>query len=86
MSENYPAQILKENVVHWIETPPLDVKDIVPPKVINDASRILKRQKQRWSDWSHVPTCVNLDIFTVLTTFTLASQNSIFPPRIKGKN
>ena len=46
MSENYPAQILKENVVHWIKILPLDVKDIVPPKVINDALRILKRQKQ----------------------------------------
>ena len=46
MNGNYPAQILKEKVVHWIKTPPLDVKDIAPPKVINDASRILKRQKQ----------------------------------------
>ena len=45
MSGNYPAQILKENVVHWIKTPPLDVKDTAPPKVINDASRISKRQK-----------------------------------------
>ena len=50
MSENYPTQILKENVVHWIETPPLDVKDIAPPKVINEASRISKRQKQWWKD------------------------------------
>ena len=46
MSGNYPAQILKENVVRWIKIPPLDVKDTVLPKVINDASRILKRQKQ----------------------------------------
>ena len=46
MSEIYPAQILKENVVRWIKTPPLDAKDTAPPKVINDASRILKRQKQ----------------------------------------
>ena len=46
MSGSYPAQILKENVVHWIKTHPLDVKDIAPPKVINDASRILKHQKQ----------------------------------------
>ena len=50
MSGNYPAQILKENVVRWIKTPPLDVKDIAPPKVINDASRISKRQKQWWND------------------------------------
>ena len=78
MSRSSLAQILKENVVHWIKIHSLDVKDTVPPKVINDASQILKRQKQWWNDWSHVPTCVNLDIFTVLTTVTLASQNSIF--------
>ena len=46
MSGNYPAQILKENVVRWIKTPPLDAKDTVPPKKINDALRILKRQNQ----------------------------------------
>ena len=46
MSGNYPAQILKENAVHWIKTPPLDAKDTAPPKVINDASRIPKCQKQ----------------------------------------
>ena len=46
MSGNYPTQILKENVVRWIKIPPLDVKDTAPPKVINDASRILKR----WSN------------------------------------
>ena len=50
MSGIYPAQILKENVVHWIKNPPLDAKDTVPPKVINDASRIPKRQKQWWND------------------------------------
>ena len=38
MSGNYPAQILKENAVHWIKTPPLDAKDTAPPKVINYAS------------------------------------------------
>ena len=86
MSGSYPAQILKENVVRWIKTHPLDVKDTAPPKVINDALRIPKHQKQWWNDWSHIPTCVNLDIFTVLTTVTLASQNSIFSLRIKGKN
>ena len=78
MSRSYPAQILKEYVVCWIKIHSLDVKDTVLPKVINDTSRILKRQKQWWNDWSHVPTCVNLDIFTVLTTVTLGSQNSIF--------
>ena len=46
MSGSYPAQILKENVVRWIKTPPLDAKDTVPPKEINDASRIPKHQKQ----------------------------------------
>ena len=46
MSGNYPAQILKENVVRWIKTPLLNAKDIALPKVINDASRIPKRQKQ----------------------------------------
>ena len=45
MSGIYPAQILKENVVRWIKTSPLDAKDTAPPKVINDASRIPKRQK-----------------------------------------
>ena len=42
----YPAQTLKENVVHWIKISPLDAKDTAPPGIINDASRILKRQKQ----------------------------------------
>ena len=86
MSGIYPAQILKENVVRWIKIPPLDVKDTALPKVINDASRIPKRQKQWRNDLSHVLMCVNLDIFKVLTMVTLASQNSIFSPRIKGKN
>ena len=86
MSGSYPAQILKENVVRWIKTHLLDVKDTALPKVINDALRIWKRQKQWWNDWSHIPTCVNLDIFTILIAVTLASQNSIFSPRIKGKN
>ena len=46
MSGSYPVQILKKNVICWIKTHPLDVKDTSPPKVINDASRIPKRQKQ----------------------------------------
>ena len=46
MSGIYLAQILKENVVRWIKTSPLDVKDTTLPKVINDASRISKHQKQ----------------------------------------
>ena len=44
MSGIYPAQTLKENVVHWIKISPLDAKDTAPPVVINDASRIPKRQ------------------------------------------
>ena len=44
MSVIYPAQTLKENVVHWIKISPLDAKDTTLPEVINDASRILKRQ------------------------------------------
>ena len=46
MSGIYPAQILKENVVCWIKTSSLDAKDTAPPKVIYDASRISKCQKQ----------------------------------------
>ena len=44
MSGIYPAQTLKENVVHWIKISPLDAKDTAPPEVINDILRILKRQ------------------------------------------
>ena len=43
MSGICPAQTLKENVVRWIKTSPLDAKDTAPPEVINDASRISKR-------------------------------------------
>ena len=43
MSEIYPAQTLKENVVRWINISRLDVKDTVPSEIINDASRIPKR-------------------------------------------
>ena len=46
----YLAQILKENVVRWIKTHLLDVKDTAPPKVLNDALRIPKRQKQWKND------------------------------------
>ena len=44
MSGIYPTQTLKENVIRWIKISPLDAKDIAPLEVINDASRILKRQ------------------------------------------
>ena len=44
MSGIYPAQMLKENVVRWIKISPLDAKDTTPFEVINDASRIPKRQ------------------------------------------
>ena len=42
MSGIYPAQTLKENINRWIKTTSLDVKDIAPPKEINDVSRIPK--------------------------------------------
>ena len=38
--------ILKENVVRWIKTSPLDAKDTASPEVISNASRIPKRHKQ----------------------------------------
>ena len=46
MSESYPTQTLKENIVRWIKTFPLDAKDKVSSKVINDVSCIPKHQKQ----------------------------------------
>ena len=42
----YPTQILKRNPDRWIKTPPLDARSITPPKILNDVSRVLKRQKQ----------------------------------------
>ena len=50
MSGIYPAKTLKENIVRWIKTSPLDAKDTAPSKVINDVSRIPKRQKQWWNN------------------------------------
>ena len=46
MSEIYHAQTLKENIVRWIKISPLDAKDTASSKVINDVSRIPKRQRQ----------------------------------------
>ena len=42
----YPAQILKRNPDRWIKAPPLDAKSITPPKLLNEVSRVPKRQKQ----------------------------------------
>ena len=42
----YLAQTLKRNIIRWIKISPLDAKDTVLSEVINDASRIPKRQKQ----------------------------------------
>ena len=42
----YPAQTLKENVVRWIKTSPLDAKDTALPEVIDDTLWIPKSQKQ----------------------------------------
>ena len=44
MSEIYPAQTLKENVVRWTKISPLDAKDTAAFEVINNASRISKCQ------------------------------------------
>ena len=41
----YPAQTLKENVVRWIKTSPLDAKDTAPLEIISDISWIPKHQK-----------------------------------------
>ena len=49
MSEIYPAQTLKENVIRWIKISPLDAKDTASTEIINNASRIPKRQKQWWN-------------------------------------
>ena len=46
MSGTSLAQTLKENVVRWIKTSPLDAKDTAPPEVIDDTLWIPKRQKQ----------------------------------------
>ena len=45
MSGIYLAQTLKENVVCWIKTSPLDAKDTVSPEAINDTSQIPNGQK-----------------------------------------
>ena len=44
MSGSYPTQTLKENIVRWIKVSPLDAKDTTPSGIINNASRIPKRQ------------------------------------------
>ena len=46
MSGIYLAQTLKENVVRWIKTSPLDSKDTVSPELVNDTSRVPKHQEQ----------------------------------------
>ena len=46
----YPTQILKGNTVRWIKIPPLDARNITSPKILNDVSRIPKRQKQWRND------------------------------------
>ena len=46
----YPTQILKGNTVRWIKISPLDARSIMPPKILNDVSRVPKRQKQWWND------------------------------------
>ena len=36
----------RKNLDRWIRTPPLDVWNVMQPKVFNDASRVPKFQKQ----------------------------------------
>ena len=43
MSGIYPVQTFMENIDRCIKTTPLDAKDTVSPKVINDVSQIPKR-------------------------------------------
>ena len=35
---SHPAQILRKNIICWIDGPPLDARDRTPPEVINSAS------------------------------------------------
>ena len=44
MSGSTPAQNTRKNVSHWIGVSPLDVRDIKPPGVINNAPWTTKRQ------------------------------------------
>ena len=44
MSGNTPTQNSRKNVSRWIGASLLDVGDIKPPKVINNASWATKRQ------------------------------------------
>ena len=46
MSGNYPAQILRKNIICWIYVSPLDARDIAPTGAINSASWISKHQDQ----------------------------------------
>ena len=45
-SGSYPALNLEVKCYRWIKVSPLDAKDTAPLEIINDASQILKRQKQ----------------------------------------
>ena len=61
----YLAQNLKRNIVCWIKVSPLDAKDTALSKVINDASRIPKQQKQWWNGWTYIPACANFGYFYI---------------------
>ena len=37
---------IEEKSEPWIIAPPLDVRSVTPPKVLNDVSRVPKRRKQ----------------------------------------
>ena len=45
---NYPAQNPMKNTNHQISASPLDGVNNMPPRAINDASRVSKHYKQSW--------------------------------------
>ena len=81
----YPAQILKRNPDRWIKTPPLDAKGVTSPKLLNEALRVPKRQKQLWNDENVPSTCKGLNVFMVLNVIMFTSQNYTFSPRARGE-
>ena len=50
----------------------------MPPKVLNDVSRVPKRQKQLWDDENDPFMHVSLNVFVILNVIIFTSQNYIF--------
>ena len=74
-------------MVRWIKTPPLDAKSIMPPKILMTIREFRSvRNNGEMTKMTPPPTCVILNVFAVLTTIKLVSQNYIFSPRAKEKN